>query len=69
MLKHLIAPFPLTRWNVSTFAVAWGAVVTGSHFLLTPVLGVPEPAGFFIALAIVMPAWTALVRRDEGMRI
>ncbi len=43
---------------------AMGAIVAGAHFFLTSVVGVPEPAGFFVALAVVIPLWNSFIRRD-----
>ena len=64
-LKRLAAPFPLTRWNVTTLACAMGIVVAGAHFLLGPVAGLPEPSGFFLAAAVLLPVWSFWVRRDD----
>lgn len=68
-LKHLVSPFPWTKWNVSTFAVAMGAIVTAAHFFLTPIVGVPEPASFFLAYAVLVPLWSTLVRREAEGRV
>ena len=65
-LRGLWAPFEWTKWNAVTFVIAWTIVVTGAHFVLTPIVGVPEPAAFFVALAVTMTTWTVFVRRPDA---
>ena len=65
-LRGLWAPFEWTRWNAATFMIAMAIGATGTHFVLTPIVGVPEPAGFFAALAVVMTTWVMFVRRPAA---
>ena len=62
-LRGLWVPFEWTKWNAVTLVMAWTIGVTGTHFVLTPIVGVPEPAGFFSALAVTVTTWTVFVRR------
>ena len=67
-LSVLWRPFPQTKWNFGTLAVTWAVIVFGTHYFLTPVVGVPEPAGFFAAMFVLLPLWLLFVRRcdDDG---
>lgn len=64
-IRRLAAPFEWTRWNAVTFMIALAIGVTGAHFVLTPVVGVPEPAGFFVATVALTSIWLAFVRRPH----
>ena len=65
-LRGLWVPFERTRWNMATYTIAMAIGVTGAHFVLTPIVGVPEPAGFIAALAVVMTTWVVFFRRPAA---
>lgn len=64
-LKVLVAPYPPSKWNLGTLAIVWAIIVAGSHYFLTPVVGVPEPAGFFAAMVVLLPLWSVFIRRAD----
>ena len=65
-LWALWGPFPWTKWNWGTLAIVWAIIVVGTRYFLTPVVGAPEPAGFFAAMFVLLTLWAMFVRRTDG---
>lgn len=64
VFSGLLTPVPLTRWNLITLAITWGLIGVGTHFVLTPTVGVPAPAGFIAAALTLLILWSVVIRRD-----